>query len=332
MIIRSEKKDRFTVISNELLNDNRITDKALGTLVRLLSKPDNWNLNINHLVKTGKQGRTAVRSSIAELEKAGYIHRQVVRSKAGRITGTEYLIYELAVTPEEALKDTPKDKQKKVPVRTTPFEISPDLKTSTPQDQQVEDDQQAHINETSIPENQSRKNRIQETAPIINTDKKQILRVTTTTTPESSAEPAIDAEVVELSLSSYPTTKSLNDIFNTIPEQHQQPMVKALINQALVEYSIPEVREAIAYSSANVRGSSMQYRAYLDKTLKNQWAAGYLDAMAEQPSTPALFYPGEVTGKRYPNGTITGSTRMDSNYAACADFLREMKMEMGVAV
>jgi hypothetical protein len=69
MIIRSEKKDRFTIISNELLNDNRITDKALGTLVRLLSKPDNWNLNINHLVKTGKQGRTAIRSSIAELEK-----------------------------------------------------------------------------------------------------------------------------------------------------------------------------------------------------------------------------------------------------------------------
>lgn len=94
MIIRAENRETFTVISNELLNDNRITDKALGTLVRLLSNADHWNLNVNYMVKTGKQGRTAVRSSIAELEKAGYIHRDVVRNQAGRITGTEYLIYE----------------------------------------------------------------------------------------------------------------------------------------------------------------------------------------------------------------------------------------------
>jgi len=50
------------------------------TLTRLLSKPDNWNINVNYLVKTGKQGRTAVRLSIAELESAGYIH--------GKLSGT----------------------------------------------------------------------------------------------------------------------------------------------------------------------------------------------------------------------------------------------------
>jgi len=66
-------------------------------LVRLLSKPDNWNLNINYMVKTGKQGRTAIRSSIAELEKAGYINRQVLRTKSERIIGTEYHVYEDAV-------------------------------------------------------------------------------------------------------------------------------------------------------------------------------------------------------------------------------------------
>ncbi len=331
MIIRSEKKDRFTIISNELLNDNRITDKALGTLVRLLAKPDNWNLNINHLVNTGKQGRTAIRSSIAELERAGYIHRRVTRGKSGRITGTEYLIYEQAVPPEKALKDLPRDERKKVPAGTIPPGGSPIMETSTPQNPPVKHDQTDPRDETGNQENQSRKNRSQETAPIINTDNKQTLRITTTTTPEPSAEIALEGEVEQSSQSSYPVTGSLDDLFNTIPKQFRQPMVKALVNRALGDYSIPELQEAIAYSSAKVRGGSMQYKAYLDKTLKNQWATGYLETMTEQPSPPDLFSPGGFTGKRYPNGTITGSARMDTNYAVCLDFAREMKLEMGVA-
>jgi hypothetical protein len=328
MIIRSEKKDRFTVISNELLNDNRITDKALGTLVRLLAKPDNWNLNINHLVKTGKQGRTAIRSSIAELERAGYIHRRVTRGKSGRITGTEYLIYEQAVPPEKALKDIPRDEQKIVPGRTSPLGGSPNQDTSLPRDQEVEHGQTDPRNDTGDQENQSRKNRSQETGPITNTNNKQTLRVTTTTTPAPSAEIVIEGEVEQ---SSYPAAGSLDDLFNAIPKQFQQPMVKALVNRALGAYSVPELQEAIAYSSAKVRGGSMQYKAYLDKTLKNQWATGYLETMTEQPSTPDLFSPGGFTGRRYPNGTITGSARMDTNYAVCLDFAHEMKLEMGVA-
>jgi len=326
MIIRSENKDRFTVISNELLNDNRISDKALGTLVRLLSKPDNWNLNINHLVKTGKQGRTAVRSSITELEKAGYIHRTVVRNQAGRITGTEYLVYELATPMEEALKDHPHHKEQTHKRRLT--RTSSNLKEPRPN--QVEQDQPAHIDETGIQENQSMKNHSQETAPVINTDNKQRLRVTTTTTPEASEEPVINVEVGQLSQPSYQATKPLDDLFNTIPKQYQQPMVKSLVDQALDKYAIPEIQEAIAYSSAHVRGGSIQFKAYLEKKKKNQWATGYLETIGEQPSTPAMFFPGGFSGGKYPNGTITGSVRMDTNYAVCLDFAREMKLEMGV--
>ena len=203
MIIRAEKRETFTVISNQLINDNRISDKALGTLVRLLSKPDNWNLNINHMVKTGKQGRTAVRSSIAELERAGYIHRDVVRNEAGRITGTEYVIYEQAVAKVKGVdkKSAPSMEStteicsnlsrspvteeavareqisERVSVRTPPLEVPPDqVKTSNRY------------------KNQSQENRNQETDPVINTNIEQRRRVTTTTAP---AEPVIDVEVLE---------------------------------------------------------------------------------------------------------------------------------------
>ena len=106
-------------------------------------------------------------------------------------------------------------------------------------------------------------------------------------------------------------------------------MVKALVNRAVEEYSPLEVQEAIAYASANVRGGALQYKAYLDKTLKNKWATGYLETMQEQTTTPALFSPGGFAGGmpagRFPNGTLTGSARMDSNYQAAAEFLAKRR-------
>jgi len=70
-------------------------------------------------------------------------------------------------------------------------------------------------------------------------------------------------------------------------------MVKALVNQAVKEYTPLEVEEAIVYSSANVKGGWMQYKAYLDKTLKNKWAAGYLETIST--TSPAVF-PGKFVG------------------------------------
>ena len=52
-------------------------------------------------------------------------------------------------------------------------------------------------------------------------------------------------------------------------------MVISLVNKAILDYPANEVEEAVAYAAGNVRGGSMQFKAYLDKTLKNKWAEGY---------------------------------------------------------
>lgn len=294
MIIRNKDRKTFTIISNQAINDTQLSDKALGTLVRLLSKTDNWNLNVNYMVKTGKQGRTAIRSSIAELEKAGYIHKQLVRTKSGQITGTQYHVYEDAVAGKQVsatIPEQPTSSQVKAPTR-----------------------DEARRSET----------RQQETDPVVNTNIEQTLKVTTTTTQNLTPEATV--EVVEETPSSYPATEDINFLLNLIPEQHQQPMVMALVNQAVKKYTPLEMEEAIVYSSANVKGGWMQYKAYLDKTLKNKWAAGYLDTIST--TTPTVLSPGKFAGAmpagRFPNGTVTGSARMDSNYMACAEFLAEM--------
>jgi len=322
MIIRNKDRKTFTVISNQAINDTQLSDKALGTLVRLLSKTDNWNLNINYMVKTGKQGRTAVRSSIAELEKAGYIHKQPGRTKSGQITRTEYIVYEDAVAREQ------------VPV-TTAAKGSSNVRR--PKVSEVTSDLRQHIIQDEIPEQPPASQvkaptkdepRCQETAPVLNTDIEQILRVTTTTTPDQELTPVIEV-VEETPSSSYPATEDINSLLNLIPEQHQQPMVMALVNQAVKKYTPLEVEEAIVYSSAKVKGGWEQYKAYLDKTLKNKWAEGYLETISI--TTPAVLSPGGFAGGmptgRFPNGTVTGCARMDSNYMAAAQFLTEMGVE-----
>jgi len=52
-------------------------------------------------------------------------------------------------------------------------------------------------------------------------------------------------------------------------------VVLTLVNKAMVDYPVNEIKQAIAYAGANVRGGSLQFRAYLDKTLKNGWAEGW---------------------------------------------------------
>jgi len=325
MIIRNKNRKTFTVISNQAINDTQLSDKALGTLVRLLSNTDTWNPNINYMVNTGKQGRTAIRSSIAELEKAGYINKQMLRTKSGRITGTEYVVYEDAVarkqaTTTEVSADLSRPEVSEVPLNSRQLII---------QNKTPEQPLNSQVKTSTRDETRRSETRRQETDPVINTNIEQRLRETTTTTPDQESTPVV--EVVDLPSSSYPATEDINSLLDLIPEQHQQPMVKALVNKAVKEYTALEVEEAIVYASANVRGGWMQYKAYLDKTLKNQWASGYLESMKTQTATPAVLSPAGFTGgmpaARFPNGTVTGSARMDSNYMACAQFLNEMGVE-----
>lgn len=82
-IIREEVRDRYTVVRNETIEDETLSFRALGLLVYILSKPDNWKTHVSHLASTRKgeksEGREAVRAALTELEKEGYVTRTWVR-------------------------------------------------------------------------------------------------------------------------------------------------------------------------------------------------------------------------------------------------------------
>ena len=45
MIIRAQRRETFTVVNNTAINDNRLSFRAKGVLVYILSKPDNWRVS-----------------------------------------------------------------------------------------------------------------------------------------------------------------------------------------------------------------------------------------------------------------------------------------------
>lgn len=93
-VFRVEKNKNYTVMANYHLRDENLSLKARGLLSMILSLPDDWDYSLAGLVKISKDGLTAVRAALHELEDNGYIHRERQRDPHGRLAGSIYTVYE----------------------------------------------------------------------------------------------------------------------------------------------------------------------------------------------------------------------------------------------
>lgn len=86
MIVRSPRpRTNFTVLDNGIIRNHNLSWKARGLLAYLLSLPDGWRTNAEHLARLSPQGRDAVRTGLAELEHHGYLRRRKARTPDGKV-------------------------------------------------------------------------------------------------------------------------------------------------------------------------------------------------------------------------------------------------------
>lgn len=106
-VYRVQRTRDYTVMSNYHLKDKNLTLKSKGLLSMILSLPDDWNYTTRGLAAICKEGVDAIGSALKELETSGYIIRRQLRGANGRITDTEYIIFERPQSREANVPDTP---------------------------------------------------------------------------------------------------------------------------------------------------------------------------------------------------------------------------------
>lgn len=132
-IMRINKTKDYTVMSNYHFKEKEMSLKAKGLLSQMLSLPDDWDYSIAGLVAINKENETAIKSTLNELKKFGYLTVTKLlpnETATGRI---EY-VYDVYEQPH---KEQPKEKQEiekqgveKLTVENQPIENQGQLNTN----------------------------------------------------------------------------------------------------------------------------------------------------------------------------------------------------------
>ncbi|MGW3378418.1 hypothetical protein ACWDE4_41395, partial [Streptomyces hydrogenans] len=84
----------FTQVFNAAARDRRLSRRARGLMVEIMSHSDGFVINEAALIAGGPEGRDAIRTALKELERYGYLHRVQGRD-GGRFAETEFEITDM---------------------------------------------------------------------------------------------------------------------------------------------------------------------------------------------------------------------------------------------
>ncbi|MCD9534609.1 hypothetical protein GLP27_13565 [Photobacterium carnosum] len=133
-IIRSERRNRYTTISNAVFANNQLSFQAMGMLSYILSKPDNWSVSPAQLITVTKNtakktARDGVYAILKELKDTGFVG--VEKLSTG---DTNYIVYDtpIAVNPNthntDMVNPNPSKPDPSKPDPSKPTLIKTDLK------------------------------------------------------------------------------------------------------------------------------------------------------------------------------------------------------------
>lgn len=88
------------IIDRQIIRDSRLSLRALGVAVRLLSNAEGFKMTSLDLARERPEGRDAVRGALKELEEFGYLRRTRTQLHNGHWVTTVVISDELQPTPE----------------------------------------------------------------------------------------------------------------------------------------------------------------------------------------------------------------------------------------
>lgn len=92
-VVRDVHKENFTVISNTILQDSRVSLELAGFLIKVLSLPDDWDFSPKGMAIFCSVTENKIYGYIRQLEHLGYLRREKVKEK-GKYIDTVYRFYE----------------------------------------------------------------------------------------------------------------------------------------------------------------------------------------------------------------------------------------------
>ncbi|MFI5635073.1 hypothetical protein ACIA8E_38160 [Streptomyces sp. NPDC051664] len=85
----------FAMVHNAAVRDARLSRRARGLLVEILSHRDGFGISMASLLASGPEGRDALTSALKELEQYGYLHRERERNELGQLGDTIFRITDM---------------------------------------------------------------------------------------------------------------------------------------------------------------------------------------------------------------------------------------------
>lgn len=113
MIFRSEHTENFTIVSNDIVKDERLSDGAFRLLSFMLTCSDSWSFSLGGLAFSLNWPVKKVARLVTELKRCGYIEQKKRTDAKGRFLPSEWLVHEIPVTatPENRRADKPLTRQ-----------------------------------------------------------------------------------------------------------------------------------------------------------------------------------------------------------------------------
>jgi hypothetical protein len=92
-----DKDNPYVIVNKGFLNDANLSLKAKGLLTYFMSLPDDWQIYESEIVRHHRDGKDSLSTAVKELIENGYIQRQRIRDKKGRLMAYEYRVYEVSI-------------------------------------------------------------------------------------------------------------------------------------------------------------------------------------------------------------------------------------------